>query len=652
MPIDKGIKILLVEDSKMTRRMECKVLNDLGFNNIVEADNGDHAISLLAKHPDVGMIISDWNMPGMGGIELLKWVRQQEQYRDLPFILATGRAQKKEVAEASEAGASNIISKPFAPPELLKVIEQTFSGKTLQSLSSEIPERKPVLDSTGKPILNIAHIQITDHLTLGVAKHLVDTGKIAPKHFASLQTVCMTSWNPVKEALEQGTVDGALVLAPIAMDLFAYNVPIRVVLLAHKNGSICVRKKEPIKSLAEFFKNKTFCIPHELSIHHIISHIFMKELGLEAGIPGSREGDFFYEVVPPVKMPEFLKMNPEASGFMVAEPIGTKAIAEGIAEQIFLSAEIWQNHPCCVVAFRSEIIDEYGEAVEEFVRLMVEAGDLISKKPEKAAEIGVSFLDPQKTLGLKVPILKNVLTETQGIKTDDLRPDVDALGKMLSYMKENMDMDLAVDVPSFVDMRFSDTAYRQASGYIPRPSRMLDIKALIAKISQDIQEARVSAKSFLGQEGKYLIFHLNDQQYGVDVLHVKEIVGIIPIREIPQAPSFVKGVINLRGKVIPVVDLRLKLNMPETAYNERTCIVILEIPLERGVFHVGVVVDTVSHVETIKARDVEPPPRFGAGVSLPFVRAIAKSNGHVKILLDAVHLFEKAELERISASQG
>jgi len=378
----------------------------------------------------------------------------------------------------------------------------------------------------------------------------------------------------------------------------------------------------------------------------------MKELGLEAGIAGSREGDFFYEVVPPVKMPEFLKMNPEASGFMVAEPIGTKAIAEGIAEQIFLSAEIWQNHPCCVVAFRSEIIDEYGEAVEEFVRLMVEAGDLISKKPEKAAEIGVAFLDPQKTLGLKVPILKNVLTETQGIKTDDLRPDVDALGKMLSYMKENMDMDLAVDVPSFVDMRFSDTAYRQASGYIPRPSRMLDIKALIAKISQDIQEARVSAKSFLGQEGKYLIFHLNDQQYGVDVLHVKEIVGIIPIREIPQAPSFVKGVINLRGKVIPVVDLRLKLNMPETAYNERTCIVILEIPLERGVFHVGVVVDTVSHVETIKARDVEPPPRFGAGVSLPFVRAIAKSNGHVKILLDAVHLFEKAELERISASQG
>jgi chemotaxis signal transduction protein len=251
-----------------------------------------------------------------------------------------------------------------------------------------------------------------------------------------------------------------------------------------------------------------------------------------------------------------------------------------------------------------------------------------------------------------VPILKNVLTETQGIKTDDLRPDVDALGKMLSYMKENMDMDLAVDVPSFVDMRFSDTAYRQASGYIPRPSRMLDIKALIAKISQDIQEARVSAKSFLGQEGKYLIFHLNDQQYGVDVLHVKEIVGIMPIREIPQAPSFVKGVINLRGKVIPVVDLRLKLNMPEMAYNERTCIVILEIPLERGVFHIGVVVDTVSHVETIKARDVEPPPRFGSGVSLPFVKAMAKSNGHVKILLDAVHLFEKAELERISVSQG
>ncbi|MCX7823588.1 MAG: chemotaxis protein CheW [Syntrophobacterales bacterium] len=647
--IDKTVKILLVEDSKITRRMECKVLNDLGFNNVIEADDGEHAIDLLSKHPDVAVIISDWNMPNMGGIELLKWVRQQEKYRNLPFILATGRAQKKEVVEAAEAGASNIITKPFAPAELLKVMEETFSGSTLQTVSDEIPTRELVLEASGKPILHIAHIQITDHLTLGVAKYLIDTGRVSPRHFAALQTICMTSWNPVQEALEKGTVDGALILAPIAMDLFAYNVPIRVVLLAHKNGSICVRKKEPIRSLENFFRNKTFCIPHELSIHHIISHMFMSELGLRAGITGSREGDFYYEVVPPVKMPEFLKMNPDASGFMVAEPIGTKAIAEGIAEQVFLSSEVWQNHPCCLVAVRSEVIEQHGEAVEEFVRLMVEAGNFIARKPEKAAEIGVSFLDPQKVLGLKVPILKNVLTESQGIRTDDLRPDTDALDKMLSYMSENMAIDLNVDVGSFVDMSFCDAAYKESSSYIPRPSRLLNVKALIARINEDIREKRISAKSLLGQEGKYLIFNLCNQQYGIDVLNVKEIVGIMPIREIPQAPSFVKGVINLRGRIIPVIDLRLKLSMPQAEYNEKTCIVILEIPLEQKVFHLGLVVDTVSHVETIKARDVEPPPRFGSGVSVPFVKAMAKSNGNVKVLLDVMNLFEKMELAKIAS---
>lgn len=648
MPVDKAIKIMLVEDSKITRRMECKVLNDLGFNNIVEADDGEHAISLLSKHPDVALIISDWNMPNMGGIELLRWIRKQEKYCNLPFILATGRAQKKEVAEATEAGASNIITKPFAPVELLKVMEQTFAGKTLDTFSGEIPERKPILDDTGKPVFHIAHIQITDHLTLGVAKHLVDTKKVSPKNFSSLQTICMTSWNPVQEALEKGTVDGALILAPIAMDLFAYNVPIKVVLLAHKNGSICVRKKKPVDSLATFFKGKTFCIPHELSIHHIISHMFMSELGLKAGIAGSLEGDFYYEVVPPIRMPEFLKMNPDASGFMVAEPIGTKAIAEGIADLLFLSSEVWQNHPCCVVALRTEIVEKYGEAVEEFVKLLTEAGEFITKRPERAAEIGVTFLDPQKTLGLKVPILKNVLTEAQGIKTDDLIPDKEALGKMISYMGEKMGINIALSIDSFVDMNFSDTAYRHASGYVPRPSRLMDLKALIARINEHIREEKVSAKSLLGQEGKYLIFNLNNQQYGVDILNVREIVGIMPIREVPQAPSSVKGVINLRGRIVPIIDLRLKLNMPQVEYNDRTCIVILEIPLEQGVFHVGVVVDTVSHVETIRAKDVEPPPKLGAGVSVPFIRAVAKSNGNVKILLDAVNLFEKSELTKIA----
>ncbi len=650
MAVDKEMTILLVEDSKMTRKMELKVLNDLGFHHVIEADDGEQAEHLLAAHPEIALIISDWNMPKRGGIELLRWLRSNSRYAHLPLILATGRAQKKEVTEATEAGASNIITKPFAPVELMRVIEDTFAGKTLQS-SHEETQTTRVVEKTqdGRIVLNIAHIQITDHLTLGMAKHLIETGKASPRHF-SLKTHCMTSWNPVQQALERGSVDGALVLAPIAMDLFAYGVPVKVVLFAHKNGSICVRKKA-LTSLPEFFRGKTFCIPHELSVHHLLSHMFLRGMGLSPGIAGSKEGDCFYEVVPPIKMPEFLKMNPDASGFFVAEPIGTKAIAEGIADQLFLSAELWQNHPCCVVALRSEIVDQYGEAVSEFVKLMVEAGGLIVQKPELAAEVGVTFLDPQKTLGLKVPILKNVLTEHAGIKTDDLHPDVQSLETMQRYMADAMDIELSVDFSRFVDASFSGDAYRDITYYTPRHARMLDLNTLVARVSRNALEEKLSAKSLLAQEGKYLIFYIDNQQYGIDVLHVREIVGLLPIREIPQAPALVKGVINLRGKVTPVIDLRLRLNLMEAPHTEKTCIIILEIPLSRGMFHVGIIVDTVSHVETIKAKDVEPTPHFGRSLPLSFIRAMAKTDGKIKILLDAVNLFDRTELEKMASTQ-
>jgi len=643
-----SLKILLAEDSKITRRMEVKVLNELGYKNIIEADDGEHAIDILKKDPDVDLVISDWNMPNMGGIDFLRWIRSSERFKDLPFILATGRAQKKEVAIATEEGASNIISKPFAPVELKKVIEETLAGKTLQEKSKRgIQERQAEKDEHGRLVLNMAHIQITDHLTLGVVKHLIETEKVKPRHF-TLKTHCMTSWNPVQEALENGTVDGAFILAPIAMDLFAYDVPVKMVLLAHKNGSICVRKKENISQLVDFFKSRTFCIPHELSIHHMLSHMFLTEMGLKPAIAGATEGDFYYEVVPPVKMPEFLKMNPDASGFLVAEPIGTKAIAEGVAELLFLSAELWQNHPCCVVALRSEIIEKYGDAVDEFVRLLVQAGDLISKRTEMAAEIGVAFLDPNKVLGLKVPILKNVLSEEQGIKTDDLLPDKEALDIMQKYMHEQMEVGSIIDLSEFVITDFAERAYKEQVAYSPRISRILDVQSLILRVQRDLKEGKKSAKSKLAQEGKYLIFQMADQFYGFDILNVKEIIGLLPIRSLPQVPPYVKGVINLRGKIIPVVDLRLKLGFDSVEYDSRACIIILEVPYEGRLINIGVIVEAVSHVENIKATDVEDTKTAGVGKGLGFISAIAKTRDGLKVLLDAGNLFQEGELERLA----
>ncbi len=636
------MRILLVEDSAITRKMEIKVLNSLGYQNILEAENGRQALAALEQNPGIALVISDWNMPDMGGLELVRVLRSQEKFRELPFIMATGRAQMKERMEAAEAGANNVISKPFAPQELQKAIEETLAGKTLADRSST-RERHAELTQSGTLKLKVAHIQITDHLTLGVVKHFIETGKQTPRHF-ELQTLCMSSWNPVQKALAEGEVDAAFVLAPLAMDLFGYGVPLRIVLLAHKNGSIAVRRKASQQStMAAMFRGKTFFIPHELSIHHILSHMFFTGLGLNPGSAGSEGCDVVYEVVPPVRMPDFLAEQTGACGFMVAEPIGTKAVAAGIADELFLSGELWENHPCCVVAVRDEILRQYPEAVQEFVGMIVQAGRFITHNPDTAAEIGVQFLDPQGTLGLKKAILKNVLTDPLGVKTDDLLPVADDFVKIQDYMVDRMGLGSRVDISRLLDLRFAEKACSEAGGTIRR-SVLYDAKKFArSKVELLEQHGGSSKKANLDREGQYLIFHLMDQTYGLDVLSVKEIVGIRPIRSVPETPRALKGVMNLRGKVIPVVDLRLKFGLPEIPYHARTCIIILETPQGGRLVQIGIVVDTVSHVENIKAAQIEDAPAYGLGAPLEYISGMAKHGDVVRILLNVHRLFSSEE---------
>ncbi len=115
---------------------------------------------------------------------------------------------------------------------------------------------------------------------------------------------------------------------------------------------------------------------------------------------------------------------------------------------------------------------------------------------------------------------------------------------------------------------------------------------------------------------------------------MKEIIGMMPITTVPRTPEFVKGVINLRRKVIPVVDLRLKFGMEEIAYAERTCIIVVEISGQAGAILMGIVVDTVSEVLNIKGGDIEDTPVFGARLDTDYILGMAKINGGVKILLD------------------
>ena len=142
----------------------------------------------------------------------------------------------------------------------------------------------------------------------------------------------------------------------------------------------------------------------------------------------------------------------------------------------------------------------------------------------------------------------------------------------------------------------------------------------------------------------YLTFKLADEEYGIGIMHVTEIVGLQNITEVPDMPEFVKGVVNLRGQVIPVIDVRLRFHMEPKDYDERTCIIVLSI---RDV-QIGLVVDTVNEVLTIDEKLISPPPKIASANSARYIKGLGKVNEEVKILLSGEKLLFEEEIATLS----
>lgn len=140
--------------------------------------------------------------------------------------------------------------------------------------------------------------------------------------------------------------------------------------------------------------------------------------------------------------------------------------------------------------------------------------------------------------------------------------------------------------------------------------------------------------NMIHHDGKYLTFSLADEEYGIGILKIKEIIGRMHITTIPKTPDFVKGVINLRGKVIPIIDLRTRFGMGTAEYTDRTCIIVVEIGGNTGQILVGCAVDSVSEVLNIKPDNIEGTPSFGTRLDTDFILGMAKIENSVKILLD------------------
>ena len=151
--------------------------------------------------------------------------------------------------------------------------------------------------------------------------------------------------------------------------------------------------------------------------------------------------------------------------------------------------------------------------------------------------------------------------------------------------------------------------------------------------------------------GKYLTFVLGRESYGIGVLRIREIIRLLDITAVPRMPAFVKGVINLRGKVIPVVDLRIKFQLSKAETTERTCIIVVQVHLPSGAKpQMGLIVDAVEEVANIAAAEIEETPDFGAALATDYILGMAKVKGAVKTLLDIDRVVAAETVERLNSN--
>jgi purine-binding chemotaxis protein CheW len=170
---------------------------------------------------------------------------------------------------------------------------------------------------------------------------------------------------------------------------------------------------------------------------------------------------------------------------------------------------------------------------------------------------------------------------------------------------------------------------------------------MMASPTEAISQA-VSAMA--GLAGKYLTFKLGNEEYGLEILKVQEIIKMMDITTVPRTPEFVKGVINLRGKVIPVVDLRLKFEMEEADMTDMTCVIVVQVERGESTVTMGIIVDEVSEVLDIVSDEIEPAPSLGASVEEQFILGMSKAKGTVKILLDIDRVLSEGEVAAVMAT--
>lgn len=149
--------------------------------------------------------------------------------------------------------------------------------------------------------------------------------------------------------------------------------------------------------------------------------------------------------------------------------------------------------------------------------------------------------------------------------------------------------------------------------------------------------------------GKYFTFKLGNEEYGVEILKVREIIGLMSVTEVPRTPDYIRGVINLRGKIIPVLDIRIKFGLTAVEDTDETCIIVIDVEHQGALVQIGTVVDSVCEVLDIAEADIEPAPSFGGNLECRFIRGIAKMEEKVRILLEIEDVLTSDELQSLGS---
>ena len=252
--------------------------------------------------------------------------------------------------------------------------------------------------------------------------------------------------------------------------------------------------------------------------------------------------------------------------------------------------------------------------------------------------------------------------------TDYDMPETDGLSFLKSVRQTYIDMPVILISATASEEMLDPSFQNQCTGFIEKPFTMEVLEQEIYRISQynkknvkpefkpikeefmepDTSRDNQDRHHLYDKEGKYLTFVLEKEDYGISITNVREIIGMMGITSVPRCPDFIKGVINLRGKVIPIVDLRTRFGMKAVETTDKTCIIVVEVNKEDSQVIMGLVVDSVSEVLPIKGEDIEETLSFGTQLDTRYILGMAKLEGGVKILLDIDRVLDDGEIDAVS----